>query len=1349
MPGSTSTLVVSAAPVNGFSGTIAVSFTGLPSGVTASPATFNLSASGSQQVQLSAAASAPANTVSVSITGSSGSLTESTQLQLTVTQPPTLSLSVQPSSITLVPGIQQAVQISATAPAGYNQMISGTLSNLPSGVTTTNGTTFSFFPGGTATFYFTAAAGASGGTVNISATSGSLTASAQLGVSVNTNPTFVLTTNSNNTWVISQSSSQTFSISANGYNNFNQPISVSFTGVPAGVSFSPSTFTLQPGGTPQVVTIATTFSAQPGATTVTAVGTGGGLSSDLQLDLNVVAAAINLTVQPTSLTVPAGATDSFDLSIENLTQENPAGAIQLTIMGAPSGVTISPTSYTAPAQGVEMTVFVTAASNASSGSLKITATYGPVTAQTAYPITIGSAEKLTSAPLTTADQMVRSDAITPYTGFAPPNYLIYHAATNRFFSTDAWLNQLNVIDGTSHTKIATLMIPGAFGIDQAPDGSVIYVGTMLGDLYEVDPVSLTVLKRIPSTTISPYGFAANAVYALANGKLLLESYFLVPGYSLIDGYNSLALWDPATNDITFFTTPENMNGQEPQEPICVGGMENVILTNNRTRVLIAPVVTSGGSSQLCSFDPNADTWNWSGQISGGQESALGTFAVSSDGNTLAVFDGYNIYNLDPTTLTVKNYFPVPTTQEVLLYPVMLLSQDDTQVFITDPNGADVLDEYNLSTGAETGWISELNLASPGSYTSIGPLYQAMSSSGLAAGVIGGGGVGLLDTTAVHALPVGSRFSQTQLDVPYGPVSGGTAAAWLPSESGVATPALGSVYFGTNAATSVNDDGFDSLIEAVTPPGNPGPVDVRTEATDGGSQLLPLGFSYGPSVLEAATSYATADGGGPASIYGFGFGPQLYTEGSTYIAAPSDLQISVNGTNAAIQGFSPNPYGSTYYTSPPLPTNAVLYTVPPGVAGTTAPITVTNSSGTTTSTTQMTYLPAVQQYSVSGQLADGVYDPTRDVYYFTDASEVRVFSVTQGAWLASIPIPAPKGAYGPQRLYGIALSPDGSKLAIGDPGAIAIYVLDPDDPSSIQSFPFATLDAAYPQSDSPAGIAVSNSGMVYFETYWAGGDSGAILSLNTSTGQFGTIPGYPCGAIADPDVRVALSNDGTRLYFNCEGLVGYYDTDTATTTYGPAVDPQIGQGSDELVLGANQTSLFVDGFFTDSNLNNLGLQTLDNAETLDAEYLYGGALSADGSLYFQPGTQFIDVFNGQTGAFRSRVSLPVPLSPNFRALVSDGQDSQLVAITGATGNGIAVVNLNSMPEPQPLPYISRLAAPAANLSRPLPARSVSSVSTATLPMFVHNPLIRHRRSTLLDSLRHIRALPLSTPTGSSR
>jgi hypothetical protein len=47
---------------------------------------------------------------------------------------------------------------------------------------------------------------------------------------------------------------------------------------------------------------------------------------------------------------------------------------------------------------------------------------------------------------------------------------------------------------------------------------------------------------------------------------------------------------------------------------------------------------------------------------------------------------------------------------------------------------------------------------------------------------------------------------------------------------------------------------------------------------------------------------------------------------------------------------------------------------------------------------------------------------------------------------------------------------------------------------------------------------------------------------------------------------------------------------------------------------------------------------------------------------------------------TRMSLPVTLSPNYDTLVSDGQDNVLIAITGQTGGGIAVIDLTSVLEP---------------------------------------------------------------------
>ena len=1145
-------------------------------------------------------------------------------------------------------------------------------------------------------------------------------------------------------FTVSAGVSQTITVTVQALSGFNATVTCSLSGLPFGVTATPANFDIVGTGSKQVQ-----FSLGAGATngtsTVTVNSSSGALSQQAQFQLAVAAESSTLQISfvPSALNIPAGSANSIQVQMSNSSVSPATPNIAVQLSTPPSGVTVTPSSFTVAANGGTQTVFVKAANNASSGTLNANAIYGSAQQSASLTVTIGAAENYKPVSLSTSDKLVRTDALTPYTSFPPPNYLIYHAATNRFFSTDAVLNQLNVVNASTQTLTTTLTIPGAFGIDQAPDGSVLYVGTMVGDLYVVDPVQLTILKRYASTTISPYGFPANAVYALADGKLILEQYFLVPGYSIVDGDGPIALWDPASNSITVFAGTSGPNGLGdvgyPTKPSCLAKFEQVMLTNNRTRILLVPVLTSEGSSVLCSLDPEADTWNWSQPISGGGGSALTAFAVTFDGNTLVAYDGYDIYTLDAATFAVKSSFPVSTTQGVFTYPVLFLSQDNKSVFITDSAGPDVSDVYNLATGKLAGWIPQLNLASPGSYTTGQPLYQAMASNGVAAGVIFGGGVGLLDTTAVHSLPVGTRFTQTQLDVPYGPAAGGTATSWLPYLTGSGVPSLGSVYFGANVATGLDNSG--GMLFAVSPAGSPGPVDVRTFATDGGSQLLPQGFTYGPWVLESPTMYSTAEGGGPGSLYGYGFGPQGPTNSALYVAPPPDLQVTVGGVSATVTGFSPNPYlNLSYFVAPPLPTNGLRYTVPAGAAGNSASITVTNSSGSTTTAEPIRYLPSVQQYAVPGELADGIYDPTRHVYYFTDTNQVRVFSLTQGKWLASIPIPAPKNAYAAQRLLGIALSPDGSKLAVSDPGAIAIYIINPDQPSSIQSYAYASQIGTGGITAEPSGIAVTNSGIVYFVTFDLNGDGGCgfMFSLDPSTGTLKNVGLPPESCLPtqgpDPDGRLVTTADGSRIYFNDAGYLGYVDTISGQVVSPINNDSDLGEGGYEIVMGANQTRLFADGFFTDSNLNTLGLQALNAEELDDASYVYGAVLSTDGSLFFQPGSQAIDLFDGCTGAFRGRVALPTPLSPNYRALVSNNEDSRLVAITGATGNGIAVIDLNSLPEPNPLPWLSPEASPLASGSMSQLASTDAESRHFPLPSL---PKIYRRSSPLSDLLKRAR------------
>ena len=592
-------------------------------------------------------------------------------------------------------------------------------------------------------------------------------------------------------------------------------------------------------------------------------------------------ASYTVALSPALITLNTG--ESQNLIVTTQATNGFSGVVTFDFSGLPTGVTATPSTFTVNGAGSQ-TVAIAMTTSAAAGSSVVTVggASGSLQQKATFTLTLHVPPAAPPPPppppppsAAFADAIVPTNASSPYSSFPAPNWLVYHAASKRFFSTDPYLNRLNVVDSASRTLIATLTIPGAFGLDQAPDGSVLYVGTMIGDLYLVDPVSLTIERRYPTASISPYGFAANAVYALADGKLLLETYLLLPGYSYVDGNGPLALWNPVDNSIVEFTAETGTD--VPSAPTCLPKFQNVLLTNQRTRVLLSPVQTSDGSSFLCSLDPEADTWNWSQQLAGGVQSTFSAFALSSDGATLYAYDGFNVYTLDAATFALKSSFAVATGQSLLSYPNMFLSQDDKTLFLTDANGADVLDGYDLSTGKLSTWISDPVVNSATNLSGVQPIYQAVASNGLAAGVIEGAGVGLVDTTAAKPLPVGSHFSQTELNTPYGPAAGGTSVSWLPSSVGVPATTLSSVYFGSNTATDAAESSSgDIMISAVTPAGSPGPVDVRTFAADGGSQLIPAGFSYGPWVLESPTDYATAEGGGPGSLYGYGFGPQQST-----------------------------------------------------------------------------------------------------------------------------------------------------------------------------------------------------------------------------------------------------------------------------------------------------------------------------------------------------------------------------------------------------------------------------------------------------------------------------------------
>lgn len=958
-------------------------------------------------------------------------------------------------------------------------------------------------------------------------------------------------------------------------------------------------------------------------------GGGGGTGPPLEPDFS-------LAVSPTSQSVNAGGSASVSLSAN--AENGFSGQINVQISGVPAGVTASPNAITLEA-GTSQQVTFAAANNApsSTGAVTFTGTSGSLK----HTSTLGFAVNGSGNGVPVRTRYLRTDSTTEYLGWVNQHWILYHASTGRYFVSDTSSNQVIVIDAASLTEIGTIAVPGAFGIDDTPDHSTLYVGTQIGDVYTIDPVGMKVTNRYVASEIGPYGYPSAVALVLSNGFVAL-----IGPYNGIDGTTSIAVWNPADNSITIY------GGFNPaSQPLpCGSGVGNLggfARTVDRTEILLGGI----NGNFFCAVNPSTGTGNYA------SVPASTLYIVTTpDGKYILMPNQNGVTLYDPQTLATMGQFNTAGD-------IFLVSADSTTLFVLTDF---IIYAYDLATGKQVGWTPNIFVAPIYSGFAFGPIdapfLQATDGSGLFAGPMEEG-VGFVDLSSVQSGAIGTQFANGYLNPATGPTSGGTATQWeAPSPLGT----LNSIYFGAHQATNISAS--SGYINATSPSGSAGPTDVYTFTTDGGMQLLPEAFNYGPTILEVTPNMATAEGGGTGYVYGYGFGPTASN------SIPSGLTVTVNGMAVQLTAFAGNAYPTS---APPFPLQSVAYTIPPGTSGTSVDVAVTTNSGSATATAALTYLPAIQQFSLpTSTLVQGIYDPYTDLYYFTDTTQLQVFSRTKGEWQSPIPIPAPQGAT--QRLWGIALSPDGSKMAVSDLNAGAIYVLNPANSGSVQTF---MVGSHSPFDVNPCGLAISDSGNVYYwvEVLGQGGGADQFFKLNTNTGaiyNYGIdVPGLGTN---DAYLRNAISSDNTRVYNNLYGAPFYVDTPTdelffASDGYGCCY------GNYELALSSNQTQFTATFYIYDSNLDGDSYYAMNDRELLNILYVYGAKLSPDGRLLFQPSTNGIDVFDGNLGNLRDRISLPVSLSPNYDALAADGVDNVLVAITNA-GNGIAMVDLSSIPEP---------------------------------------------------------------------
>ena len=965
-----------------------------------------------------------------------------------------------------------------------------------------------------------------------------------------------------------------------------------------------------------------------------------------------------LSLSSNSLSLPSGA--SATLTASDTAINGFASNISIQIMGLPTGVTYTPSApVISPGSSLELTF--TAASTASSGSATVTFTGSAASITHSVPLSLTiKAPPGNSNLFRTRYQ--RTDAATGYGYALNGSWMIYHAPTNRYFVSDPGGNRVVVMDAAKEAEIGSIAVPGAYSVDETPDHTLLYIATQVGDIYTIDPVAMTVERRYPAAKIGPNGFSASAARVLANSKLALLG--AAGGIPSVDGSSTVMLWNPADNSLS----PIYGGGTAPctVNYLTLTNIGAFTLTGDRSLVVIGSIDSDG---TLCTIDPNTGARVAAPSGTG----FIYNITPTPDGKSLMLpIYSSGVAVFDAHTLTQTALFPVDG--DTSSAASMIASPDSKTLYMA---GAGFVYAYDIASGKQVGWLPNLTVeptAGGGNVSSSAqPILQAFDQTGLLAGPMEEG-VGFLDTTALKTGALGSQFLNDYVVPATGPEDGGTQVQW---ENLSASGKLQTAYFGGNAATSLSLGTGEFY--ATTPAGTTGPVDLYALMTDGGMLIVPEAFSYGPTVLEVTPNMADA-AGGSGIIYGYGFGSTDYDS-----SLPTDLKLSIGGKSATVTGYEPAAYENS---SPPFPLQAISYTIPAGSPGTSADATLTTSSGSATASGAIAYLPKATQFPLPGAaLAQGIYDAKRDLYYFSDASQIQVFSGSQGAWKTAIPVPAaPAGTM--HRLWGIALSQDGSKLAVSDPGTAMIYAIDPDT-GSAKSFPVTTYFAGYPitlqgQFSLPAGLAISNSGGIYFVTYEVGGDGlDGFFKLDEMTGN---VKDYSVVTFDGAMLRTAISPDNSHVYFNNEGEVISVDTASDTLSYA-SVDPSCCYGDDDLAIAANGATVEATSYLYDDGLNAQSYLVLSDRDAMNTAYVYGAKLSSDGSLFFQPSSNGIDVFDGRLGTLRTRIALPVALSEKFDALVSDGKDNVLVAITGETGNGIAIVDLSSLAEPAPLPYAS--------------------------------------------------------------
>jgi hypothetical protein len=169
--GSATTTTVSTAVTAGSAGTVSLSASGMPTGVSASFNPASVTAGGSSTLTLSTTSAAAAGTSTITVTGVEGSKTHTGAYSLTVTTTPTnnFSIALSPTSGSVAAGSAATSTVSTAVTSGSAATVSLAVSGVPSGATASVNPA-SVTAGGSSTLTMSTTASVASGTYTITVT---------------------------------------------------------------------------------------------------------------------------------------------------------------------------------------------------------------------------------------------------------------------------------------------------------------------------------------------------------------------------------------------------------------------------------------------------------------------------------------------------------------------------------------------------------------------------------------------------------------------------------------------------------------------------------------------------------------------------------------------------------------------------------------------------------------------------------------------------------------------------------------------------------------------------------------------------------------------------------------------------------------------------------------------------------------------------------------------------------------------------------------------------------------------------------------------------------------------------